>query len=63
MVLEERMALRKVTERTEISYRHAKRLKHVAVWNGPNRLVRGNTVRRPVNAIDVDLKAKIVALS
>jgi hypothetical protein len=55
MVLERRMPLREVSERMEVSYRHAKRLKHV--------VIHGNTGRRPANAIAVELRQKIVALS
>jgi hypothetical protein len=47
----------------QISYRHAKRLKGVVARDGPRGLVHGNTGRRPTNAIGLELRQKIVALS
>ena len=46
-----------------ISYRHAKRLKGVVARDGPGGLIHGNTGRRPANAIGLELRQKIVALS
>jgi transposase len=63
MVLEGRMTLREASGRMGVSYRQAKRLKHVVVRDGPRGLIHGNTGRRPVNAIAVELRQKIVALS
>jgi transposase len=63
MVLEGRMPLREVSERMEVSYRHAKRLKHVVARDGPGGLIHGNTGRRPSNAIALELRQKIVELS
>jgi len=63
MVLEGRMTLREASERMEVSYRHAKRLKHVVARDGPGGLIHGNTGRRPANAIALELREKIVALS
>jgi transposase len=63
MVLERRMTLREASERMEVSYRHAKRLKHVVARDGPKGLIHGNTGRRPANAIALELRQKIVALS
>ena len=47
----------------EVSYRHAKRLKHVVARDGPRGLIHGNTGRRPANAIALELRQKIVHLS
>ena len=47
----------------QVSYRHAKRLKGVAARDGPAGLVHGNTGRRPINAIGMELRQKIVELS
>ncbi len=47
----------------QVSYRHAKRLKGVASRDGPAGLVHGNTGRRPINAIAMELRQKIVELS
>ena len=63
MVLEGRMTLAEASERMEVSYRHAKRLKHVVARDGPKGLIHGNTGRRPANAITLELRQKIVALS
>jgi transposase len=63
MVLERRMTLREASERMEVSYRHAKRLKHVVARDGPRGLIHGNTGKRPANAIGMELRQKIVALS
>jgi len=63
MVLERRMTLREASERMEVSYRHAKRLKHVVARDGPGGLIHGNTGRRPANAIGMELRQKIVELS
>ena len=63
MVLERRMTLREASERMEVSYRHAKRLKHVVARDGPGGLIHGNTGRRPTNAIGLELRRKIVELS
>jgi len=46
----------------EVSYRHAKRLKHVVARDGPGGLIHGNTGRRPANAIGMELRQKIVEL-
>jgi len=63
MVLEGRMTLTEASERMGVSYRHAKRLKHVVARDGPRGLVHGNTGRRSANAIGLELRRKIVALS
>ncbi|NIO67960.1 MAG: ISNCY family transposase, partial [Anaerolineae bacterium] len=63
MVLERRMTLREASERMEVSYRHAKRLKHVVARDGPRGLIHGNTGKRPANALALELRQKIVALS
>jgi transposase len=63
MVLERRMTLTEASERMEVSYRHAKRLKHVVARDGPGGLMHGNTGRRPANAIGVELRQKILELS
>ena len=63
MVLEGRMTLREATDRMEVSYRHAKRLKGVVARDGPRGLVHGNTDRRPANAMDLGLKQTIMGLS
>ena len=47
----------------QVSYRHAKRLKGVAARDGPAGLVHGNTGGRPINAIAMELRQKIVELS
>ena len=47
----------------QVSYRHAKRLKGVAARDGPGGLVHGNTGRRPINAIGMELRQKILELS
>lgn len=51
MVLEGDLSLREVTERMEVSYCHAKRLKGVVAPDGPRGLIHGNTGRRSANAI------------
>jgi hypothetical protein len=66
MVLEGRISLREASDRMQISYRHAKRLKHVvarscARWT--EGVVHGNRGRRPANAIGLVLKQRIEALS
>jgi transposase len=63
MVLEGRISLREASNRMDVSYRHAKRLKHVVARDGPRGLVHGNTGRRPANAIGLDLRQKILELS
>ena len=63
MVLEGRLSLREASRRMQVSYRHAKRLKRVAARDGPAGLVHGNTGRRPINAIAMELRQKIVELS
>jgi transposase len=63
MVLERQMTLKEASERMEVSYRHAKRLKHVVARDGPGGLIHGNTGRRPANAIGMEFRQKIVALS
>jgi hypothetical protein len=63
MVLEGRLSLREASDRMQVSYRHAKRLKGVVARDGPRGLIHGNTGRRPFNAIDLDLGKKILALS
>jgi transposase len=63
MVLEGRMSLREATEGLGVSYRHAKRLKHVVARDGPGGLVHGNRARRPANAIGLDVRQRIVELS
>ncbi|NIS63275.1 MAG: hypothetical protein GTO13_22065, partial [Proteobacteria bacterium] len=63
MVLEGRLSLREASRRMQVSYRHAKRLKGVVARDGPRGLVHGNTGRRPANAIGMELRQKIVALS
>jgi hypothetical protein len=47
----------------EITYRHAKLLKHVVTRGRPRGLVHGNTGRRPFNAINLDLTKEIRELS
>jgi hypothetical protein len=62
-VLEERMTLREASGRMEVSYRHAKRLNHVVSRDEPGGFIRGSTGRRSANAIALELRQKIVALS
>ena len=57
------MSLREATEGLGVSYCHGKRLKHVVARDGPGGLVHGNRARRPVNAIGLDVRLKIVELS
>jgi len=61
--LYETFRLFRTSERMEVSYRHAKRLKHVVARDGPGGFIHGNTGRRPANAITLELRQKIVALS
>jgi transposase len=63
MVLDGRLSLREASRRMNISYRHTKRLKGVVARDGPRGLVHGNTGRRPANAIGLEFRQKIVALS
>jgi transposase len=63
MVLEGRLSLREASERMQLSYRHAKRLKHVVARDGPRGLMHGNTGRRPANALGLELRQKIIELS
>ena len=51
MVLKGCVSLREASDRMEISYQHAKRLKGVVARDGPGGLVHGNTVRRPGNVL------------
>lgn len=62
-VVERRMSLREASGRMEVSYRHAKRLKHVVARDGPGGLIHGNTGRRPTNAIALELRQKVVEFS
>ena len=57
------MTLKEASERMGVSYRHAKRLKGVVARDGPRGLIHGNTGRRPANALALELRQKIVALS
>jgi len=63
MVLEGRLSLREASDRMQVSYRHAKRLKHVVTRDGLRGLIHGNTGRRPANAIGLEFRQKIVKLS
>jgi hypothetical protein len=64
MVLEGRTPLREASERMEVSYRHANRLKVVVLGrNGPRGLIHGNTGRTPASAIGVDVRQRVVELS
>lgn len=63
MVIEGRLLLKEASDRMGVSYRHAKRIKHAVIRDGPKGLVHGNTGRKPVNTIDQDVKEKIIELS
>jgi transposase len=63
MVLEGRLSLREASDRMQLSYRHAKRLKGIVARDGPRGLIHGNTGRNPANAIGMELRQKIVELS
>jgi transposase len=63
MVLERRIGLKGASEQMEVSYRHAKRLKHAVVRDGPEGLIHGNTGRKPVNVLEEQVKDAIVSLS
>jgi transposase len=63
MVLKGRMTLREATDRMEVNYRHAKRLRGVVARDGPKGLVDGNRGKRPSNTIGVDVRQRIVELS
>jgi transposase len=63
MVLEGRITLKEGSEQMEVSYRHAKHLKHAVVRDGPKGLVHSNTGRKPVNALGEEVRDTIVRLS
>jgi transposase len=63
MVLDGRLFSREASRRMQVSYRHAKRLKGVVARDGPRGLIHGNTGRRPIKAIGMELRQKILELS
>ena len=59
------MSLREASERMEVSYWHAKRLKRVVACDEPDPggLIHGKMGRRPANAIGMDVRQRVVELS
>ena len=56
MVLEGCLSWREASDRMQLSYRHAKRLKGAVARDGPGGLIHGNTGKRPANAIGLELR-------